>query len=96
MIQSLFYPGFILGVRGERDALLRGVTLLIYDDHSGAVSDVDLRDVPPPQRGRPKLGVKAKEVTLFPRHWAWLADQKGGASAALRKLVDDAITASHG
>jgi hypothetical protein len=40
--------------------------------------------------GRPKLGVVAREVTLLPRHWDWLAQQKGGASVAIRKLVDDA------
>ena len=40
--------------------------------------------------GRPKLGVVAREVTLFPRHWEWLASQPGGASVALRKLVEDA------
>jgi hypothetical protein len=41
-------------------------------------------------RGRPKLGVVAREVTLLPRHWDWLAGQPGGASAALRRLVDAA------
>jgi hypothetical protein len=40
--------------------------------------------------GRPKLGVVAREVTLLPRHWEWLAQQSGGASVALRKLVDEA------
>ncbi len=40
--------------------------------------------------GRPKLGVVAREITLLPRHWDWLAQQKGGASVALRKLVDEA------
>src|SRR5258708_37416095 len=40
--------------------------------------------------GRPKLGVVAREVTLLPRHWDWLARQPGGASVALRKLVEDA------
>jgi uncharacterized protein len=49
---------------------------------------------PPPSeprgRGRPKLGVVAREVTLLPRHWDWLASQPGGASVALRKLVEDA------
>src|SRR5579863_3504261 len=40
--------------------------------------------------GRPKLGVVAREVTLLPRHWEWLASQPGGASAALRRLVDEA------
>ena len=41
-------------------------------------------------RGRPKLGVVAREVTLLPRHWQWLSAQPGGASVALRKLVDAA------
>ncbi len=40
--------------------------------------------------GRPKLGVIAREVTLLPRHWQWLSAQPGGASVALRRLVDDA------
>ena len=44
----------------------------------------------PRGRGRPKLGVVAREVTLLPRHWDWLATQPGGASAAVRRLVDDA------
>lgn len=41
-------------------------------------------------RGRPKLGVIGREVTLLPRHWQWLDKQRGGASAALRRLVDEA------
>lgn len=41
-------------------------------------------------RGRPKLGVVAREVTLLPRHWEWLSRQSGGASQALRRLVDEA------
>ncbi|WP_116138747.1 DUF2239 family protein [Trinickia diaoshuihuensis] len=44
----------------------------------------------PRGRGRPKLGVVAREVTLLPRHWEWLGAQPGGASVALRKLVDEA------
>ena len=44
--------------------------------------------------GRPKLGVVAREVTLLPRHWEWLARQSGGASVALRKLVDEARRAN--
>ncbi|SOZ05458.1 DUF2239 family protein [Cupriavidus taiwanensis] len=44
----------------------------------------------PRGRGRPKLGVVAREVTLLPRHWEWLATQPGGASVALRKLVEQA------
>jgi hypothetical protein len=71
-------------------------------DFRGGVDDVLARlpaaDVthaepaPPPSRGpgRPKLGVVAREITLLPRHWEWLARQPGGASVAIRKLVDDA------
>ena len=44
----------------------------------------------PRGRGRPRLGVVAREVTLLPRHWDWLGSQPGGASVALRKLVDEA------
>src|SRR3954463_9154879 len=46
--------------------------------------------------GRPKLGVVAREVTLLPRHWEWLNMQPGGASVALRRLVDEARTARGG
>ncbi|QBK03945.1 DUF2239 family protein [Hylemonella gracilis] len=45
---------------------------------------------PPRPRGRPPLGVVAREVTLLPRHWEWLALHPGGASVALRRLIDDA------
>lgn len=41
--------------------------------------------------GRPRLGVTAREVTLLPRHWDWLSRQPGGASVALRKLVQSAM-----
>jgi hypothetical protein len=44
----------------------------------------------PRGRGRPKLGVVAREVTLLPRHWEWLATQPGGPSVVLRKLVEEA------
>ncbi len=47
-------------------------------------------DAQPRGRGRPKLGVVAREVTLLPRHWEWLGAQPGGASVVLRKLVEQA------
>lgn len=53
-------------------------------------------ETPPPAsaaprgKGRPRLGVVAREVTLLPRHWEWLNEQPGGASVALRKLVEEA------
>ncbi|MFN4178053.1 DUF2239 family protein [Phenylobacterium sp.] len=52
-----------------------------------------LGPAPEPARsgpGRPRLGVVAREVTLLPRHWKWLSTQRGGASAALRRLVEEA------
>lgn len=48
------------------------------------------------ERGRPKLGVVSREVTLLPRHWNWLAEQQGGASAMLRRIVDAAIKERQG
>ena len=74
---------------------------LVFDDATGRQLDLDLREktavptsdetAPEPRgRGRPRLGVVAKEVTLLPRHWDWLAAQPGGASVALRRLVDQA------
>jgi uncharacterized protein len=78
--------------------------VLVFDDATGRLVDLDLRGTGaevaerysvhesegPRARGRPKLGVVGKEVTLLPRHWAWLGAQRGGASATLRRLVDSA------
>jgi hypothetical protein len=58
-----------------------------------AGAPVAMEDAAPPGPrgpGRPRLGVVAREVTLLPRQWEWLARQSGGASVALRKLVDEA------
>jgi hypothetical protein len=52
--------------------------------------DVAAPSLTPRGRGRPRLGVVAREVTLLPRHWEWLSKQPGGASAAVRRLVDGA------
>lgn len=52
--------------------------------------DADAPATQPRGRGRPKLGVVAREVTLLPRHWDWLNAQPGSASVVLRKLVDEA------
>lgn len=68
--------------------------LLVAFDEAGRRVDIDPREPspePPPARGRPKLGVTPREVTLLPRHWDWLAAQPGGASVALRKLVEGAM-----
>jgi len=78
---------------------------LVFSNATGKSADLDLRGgedavaqrytvaAPidaPKGRGRPKLGVVAREVTLLPEHWDWLAAQPGGASVALRKLVHEA------
>ena len=62
-------------------------------DFRGSIEDVLARVAPKPERvgpGRPRLGVISREVSLLPRHWEWLETQPAGASAALRRLVDDA------
>ena len=84
----------------------RTAQLLVFDDSTGRIVDLDLRgspeevaaryepgQAPPAVRGRPRLGVVAREVTLLPRHWEWLGRQAGGASAALRRLVEEASRA---
>src|SRR5688500_10524400 len=78
----------------ELPPLERASDLLAFDDETGRQIDLDLRleaDTPPRPRGRPALGVEAKEVTLLPRHWEWLGQQRGGASATLRMLVEEAL-----
>lgn len=77
--------------------------LVLLDDQRGTTVELDLRGTPDevvsrlsvePEvragRGRPRLGVTAREVTLLPRHWDWLATQPGGASATLRRLIEAA------
>jgi hypothetical protein len=83
--------------------------VLIYNDSTGRAIDIDTRGgdsevlarlaqpFPPSRprgRGRPKLGVIAREITLLPRHWQWLATQPGGASVAIRRLVETARRAN--
>lgn len=86
-----------------------GDPVLVFDDETGEVIDLDPRIAIPEEgspaaapstttipaetpkgRGRPKLGVIAREITLLPRHWDWLNAQPGGASVTLRKLVEEA------
>ena len=57
---------------------------------AAADADADEPACAPRAAGRPRLGVVAREVTLLPRHWEWLSVQPGGASAALRRLIDKA------
>jgi hypothetical protein len=83
--------------------------ILVFDRETAEVVDLDLRGTEPDVvaryqvaatpitgRGRPRLGVVAREVTLLPRHWAWLARQPGGASTTLRGLVEAARKADSG
>ncbi len=67
-------------------------------DQPGPAAPAEESEATPPPRsvGRPRLGVVAREVTLLPRHWEWLSKQQGGASVALRKLVEDARRGSEG
>ena len=79
-----------------------GAGILIFQDQTGRQVDFDFRGsmeevvaraAGTPARtgpGRPKLGVVSREVSLLPRHWEWLEVQPSGASAALRRLVDEA------
>jgi uncharacterized protein len=73
-----------LDLRGADDAVVQ------------RLDDLPVHGAKPSARapGRPKLGVVAREVTLLPRHWDWLNSQPGGASVALRRLVDQARHAS--
>jgi hypothetical protein len=71
-----------LDIRGGADQAVAE-----YQARAGRLDDARPRR---PGRGRPRLGVVAREVTLLPRHWEWLGRQPGGASAALRRLVEEA------
>jgi len=88
-----------------QSANIQRESVFIFNDRSGKRLDIplngdiadilavypELAETPVVKsRGRPKLGVLAKEVTLLPRHWEWLATQPGGASATLRRLIDRA------
>ena len=80
-----------LDLRGSADDVVARLELDTPPSTEGSPEGSPYRDEPAVRgRGRPKLGVVAREVTLLPRHWAWLAKQPGGASAAVRRLVDAA------
>lgn len=77
----------------------RDPSVLIFEQGTGKQVDFDFqgtlevvlaRALPRVGPGRPRLGVVAREVSLLPRHWEWLEQQQSGASAALRRLVDEA------
>jgi uncharacterized protein len=76
-----------LDLRGSLDQVLARLPIIPDAPATG-----DSEPEAPASRGpgRPKLGVVAREVTLLPRHWEWLGRQPGGASVAIRKLVDEA------
>lgn len=75
-----------LDLRGTPEELLARVLALSPSKSESAYTEADAHRGP----GRPRLGVVGREVTLLPRHWDWLATQSGGASAAIRRLVDQA------
>ena len=85
-------------------AMARGAEkLLVFDAETSRPVEIAPAGAPAaasvsPKRGpgRPKLGVVAREVTLLPRHWEWLARQPGGASVALRRLVEEARRSAAG
>lgn len=90
-------------IREEADALTidLGTGRVVDLDLRGSLEEARGRLVQPPELGkrgpgRPKLGVTAREVTLLPRHWDWLASQPGGASVTLRKLVEVQMKAGDG
>ena len=74
-----------IDLRGTVDEVVQRMQASAASDESAVEAAVA-----PRRPGRPKLGVVAREVTLLPRHWDWLNRQPGGASVALRKLVDEA------
>lgn len=99
----LVHTGSDLSQVTERARLTPGQTVIVVEDATGRYTEVDdsstaeevcaFFGADPPGvrgRGRPRLGVVRGEVTLLPRHWAWLKAQRGGASATLRRLVDEA------
>ncbi len=69
---------------GEKDVLKR-LEVFVRADAGDASQPAEATGP-----GRPRLGVVSREVSLLPRQWEWLAAQSGGASAVLRRLVDDA------
>jgi hypothetical protein len=91
----LGFDRLVAGSLAETYAACRDLPgALIFDLESGRVVDIDPcfpPDADVPRPGRPRLGVAAREVTLLPRHWDWLASQPGGASLALRNLVEEAM-----
>lgn len=92
----------ITQVKKRLDRGTHAETILIFEDQTGRQTELDFRgtlaevlarELPTPASvgpGRPKLGVISREVSLLPKHWAWLEQQPNGISAALRRLVEEA------
>ena len=84
--------------RGSNEGVMARLAATVAPDNGspGAEPSTDSEEASeePRGRGRPKLGVVPREVTLLLRHWEWLAAQPGGASVALRKLVEEARRAN--
>lgn len=80
-----------IDTRGSDAQVIERLTQSAGSPHGASLPDeADAGIGEPRGRGRPKLGVVPREVTLLPRHWEWLGAQPGGASVALRKLVEEA------
>jgi uncharacterized protein len=75
--------------RGTREDVLKSLKHRVLMPES-TLEEPDSNPVLQRGPGRPKLGVVPREVTLLPRHWEWLNRQPGGASVALRKIVEEA------
>jgi len=84
-----------IDLRGKVDDVLKRLDATIAKFEKNSSSENE-EPVGPKGPGRPKLGVISREVTLLPRHWEWLNSQPGGASVALRKLVEEARHANAG
>lgn len=76
-----------LDLRGTEKEALERLKMFISPEESSLQSSGP---------GRPKLGVVAREISLLPRHWEWLSTQTGGASATIRRLIEDAKKNSSG
>lgn len=81
-------------LRGTEEDVLGRLALIEQLESPPEAEPPPVEPSAPAGPGRPKLGVIAREVTLLPRHWDWLKSQPGGASVALRKLVEQAKRAS--
>lgn len=109
--EKLIAQGLTEDVEGQIKNLIDRQNILVFDQLNGSQIHLDFSQLRPDseaqvepakeessksKRGRPKLGVVGREITLLPRHWKWLDSQRGGASATLRRLVDQQRSASAG